>query len=101
MGKSDLAAASLVACVDGPLQGQWFYEGDWLARLEAAAYARDDRGLPAQSCLGYRPADWTADPVQHPRLKTVTGVPLFYRDASRQQSLETAYPTQTKDFGHD
>ena len=42
----------LVACVDGPMQGQWYYEREWAARVESAAYMVA-RGQRRTACLDY------------------------------------------------
>lgn len=52
----------LVACVGGPMGGQWFYRRDWDTRVNAAAYMQQRTGARA-GVLGYR---LTSEIVTHP-----------------------------------
>jgi hypothetical protein len=63
------AGEELVACVDGPMAGQWHTAADWTHRLEAALYMAD-RQQPPAAALAYAP---TGRSVAHPHVADVTG----------------------------
>lgn len=44
----------LVACVDGPMVGQWYTEADWRERV-AVAQRMLDKGQRPAACLAYKP----------------------------------------------
>lgn len=74
-GISPLAGLDLVACLDGPMTGQWFTRVDWLARIDAARYLHEDRGQRRQPCLDYAPGPLT----RHPTEPAITGHALLHR----------------------
>jgi hypothetical protein len=63
----------LVACIDGPMVGQWFLQVDWDARIEAARYMLD---------LGQRRSpvlDYAASGTEpHPEWPTARGAAMHY-----------------------
>lgn len=67
-----LLTSQLVACVDGPLVGQWFYLEEWRARLASARHMLELNGTP-QPVLAYsRPSP--GDMVAHPQFDDVAGM---------------------------
>jgi hypothetical protein len=68
-GRPDWAAEPLVACVNGPLIGQWFTLADWTARQDAARRMKE-RGQRPTPALDYAPTGAT---VSHPHVSDVSG----------------------------
>jgi hypothetical protein len=66
---------ALVACVDGPMQGQWYFLTDWDERVESAKYMAV-RGQRRSVCLDYEAA---GAPIPHPDEPLAMGTPLTYR----------------------
>lgn len=60
-----LSGRDLVACVDGPLAGQWYHRADWTARRQAAQRMGYDDAHPAAPALGYV-EDRGPAAVEHP-----------------------------------
>ncbi len=58
----DWTALALVACVDGPMAGQWYFETEWNDRLDAARYMAG-KGQRRAVCLDYVDS---GNRVQHP-----------------------------------
>jgi hypothetical protein len=71
----------LIACIGGPLTGQWFTTADWHERLGAARRMRE-RGQQPTPVLAYSP---TGPRVRHPHQVEATGAAWHHRPTTGQQ----------------
>ena len=74
MVTADWTAQPLVACVDGPMVGQWYFQTDWDERVAAADYMAA-KGERRQACLDYVVGSGM---VEHPD-QPAKGTPLRYK----------------------
>lgn len=86
------AAEPLVACVGGPMDGQWFTAADWRARL-AATRRMSQLDQPATACQQYAPAGLL---VAHPNHPSITGNGWHWHAAT---NAATAADTATHEIG--
>jgi hypothetical protein len=71
-----LRSLDLVACVGGPMHGQWFYLEDWKVRVQAArSMGYDDTTRPG-ACLAYTD---TRKKVPHPDRTDKQNAPITGR----------------------
>jgi hypothetical protein len=63
------ARERLIACVDGPMAGQWFTAGDWAERLSAAANMTA-KSQPPTAIQDYVS---TGQTIGHPQVPEATG----------------------------
>lgn len=72
MPRRDLTMAELVAVIDGPMHGQWFFLDEWQARIQAAHTMRT-HGQPPAACLLYDHPS-RGDLIDHPHTVGVVGM---------------------------
>jgi hypothetical protein len=83
-GSPSLATAQLVACVDGPLRGQWFHLADWRARIDGARHMVN-LGQRAGASLAYSTPS-RGDMVSHPHFDGVAGMAVRCDQTMRGQT---------------